>query len=852
MTVPEVGTPVATAPAVWGKIPSRNKNFTGRVDILERLRKAAPSKITAVLPEDPLPQALQGLGGVGKTAIAIEYAYRNRGDYDLVWWIPADQLPLVRANLAGLAGPLGLEAVAATGIDAAAQAVLDALRRGDPYDRWLLIFDNADQPEEIMDLIPSGPGDVLITSRNHRWKSVANTVLTDVFTRDESKHFLSKRVPKGLSEADADRLADELGDLPLGLVQAGAMLAETGMAVDEYLRLLRERVTSIMKEGKSPDYPMSMTAAWMLSATTLEEQLPQARELLRCCAFFGPEPIPTDLFRQGAAAAGARTAGLFADPILLSRAVRELGRFALVTVDGRSVVMHRLIQALIRDGLTEEEQEYYRHEVHLILAEAAPKNTAEERLWTRFRELVAHVVSEATQVAQCQDPGVREFALNMMRFLYVSGDLTSSRSLAERFIEQWSLDSGPDDPYVLDARRHLGNALRWLGRYRQSYELTESALADARRVLGDRATLTLWLRTSFSADLRARGDFPAARELDAETRGLLEDERGPKDPQTLRVLASLALDYGLNSDYRASRDLYSESLRLMNEQSANVSAGDMLGTWTGLAWAVRMGGNYAEARDVSEDAWAFGRERLGVEHPATLRTANVMAIAMRRTTSVREDPVQREEALQTARETFEMSGALLGEAHPETMSTAINLSNLERTIGHLDEAMALADRTVDRYPRVYGPEHPYNYGCIGNLAILRRATGAVEAAHRLNTEALAGLDTRLTRNHHYSLTVAINLASDLVALGRPAEALVLGQDTLERLRRLLGNDHPTTLACAANLSLDLKVTGDEQAGDALAADTMDRYVATLGPDHPDTQAAAAERRLDPDFDPPSI
>jgi tetratricopeptide (TPR) repeat protein len=852
MTVPEVGTPAASAPTIWGKVPPRNKNFTGRIDILTQLRKSAPSKITAVLPEDPLPQALQGLGGVGKTAIAIEYAYRHRGDYDLVWWIPADKLPLVRASLAALAGPLGLGAVAATGIDAATAAVLDALRRGEPYNRWLLVFDNADQPEEIMELIPSGPGDVLITSRNHRWKSVANTVSTDVFTRTESKEFLSKRVPKGLSEADADRLAEELGDLPLGLVQAGAMLAETGMAVDEYLRLLRERVTSIMEEGKSPDYPMSMTAAWMLSATTLEEQLPQARELLRCCAFFGPEPIPTDLFRQGATAKGARVAGLFADPILLSRAVRELGRFALVTIDGRSIVMHRLIQALIRDGLTKEEQESYRHEVHLILAEAAPKNTADEQLWPRYRELVAHAVSEATRLQQCQDPGVRDFVLNMVRFLYVSGDLTSSRSLAEQLIKQWSLDSGPDSPYVLDAQRHLGNALRWLGRYRQSFELTEATLADSRRVLGDQETLTLWLRTSFSADLRATGDFPAARTLDVETRGFLEEERGPKDPQTLRVLTSLALDYGLNSDYRASRDLYSECLRLMHEQTDNVPAGDMLSAWTGLAWAVRMCGNYAEARDVSEDALAFGRERLGVEHPQTLRTANVMAIAVRRTTSLREDPVEREEAVQTAEETFEMSGALLGESHPETMAAAINLTNLERTVGRLDEALALAERTAARYPRLYGSEHPYNYGCVGNLALLRRVTGEVGEAHRLNAEALAGLDARLTRDHHYSLTVAVNLASDLAALDRLSEARDLGQDTLERLRVLLGEKHPATLGCAANLSLDLKAAGDERAGDALAAVTTDLLVATLGAGHPDTQAALAGRRLDPDFDPPSI
>src|SRR5260370_31429949 len=127
MTVPGVGTSAATVPAIWGNVPQRNKNFTGRVDILTRLGQGASSKVTAVLPEDPLPQALQGLGGVGKTAVAIEYAHRYRSKYELVWWIPADELALVRSSLAALAGRLGLESAIATGIESAASAVLDSL-----------------------------------------------------------------------------------------------------------------------------------------------------------------------------------------------------------------------------------------------------------------------------------------------------------------------------------------------------------------------------------------------------------------------------------------------------------------------------------------------------------------------------------------------------------------------------------------------------------------------------------------------------------------------------------------------------------------------------------------------------
>jgi tetratricopeptide (TPR) repeat protein len=601
-----------------------------------------------------------------------------------------------------------------------------------------------------------------------------------------------------------------------------------------------------LSEGKSPDYPLSMTAAWQLSVRTLQEQLPQARELLRCCAFFGPEPIPRDVFRRGTPASATGIGGVMSDPIVLARVIRELGRFALVTIDGRSITVHRLVQALLRDELSDEAQERYRHDVHLILAAADPKNPDDERLWPRYRELVAHMASGTTELAECQVPAVRQFALNVMRYLYNSGDLTACQFLAERFIAQWTQDSGQESPDVLGARRHLGNALRRLGRYGESYEMTQTTLGAAGRILGERDALTLSLRRSFGADLRARGDFAAARELDEQTRDLLEEAYDPADGQILPLLASLALDQGLNSAYVAARDLYQRVYLLMSEASPDIPAADMLGAWNGLGWAVRLCGNYAEARDVSEDAWDYGRERLGPDHLATLRSATGVSIASRRILAARED------GLKIARDTFEMCTRLFGDSNPETMAAAISLTNMQRTIGRLDEAADLAEQTVSRYPDVYGPQHPYNYGCTGNLALLRRVTGNTESARELNEQALAGLDERLTRDHHYALTVAVNLASDLATLGMTSDARALGEGTLRRLRKLLGEKHPVTLGCAANLSIDLRADGAVEAAEGLKAETMARYAATLGADHPDALVAAADQRLDLDFDPAPI
>jgi hypothetical protein len=833
-------------PAIWGDVPQRNRNFTGREEILRALRKRlrdnTDSAVTVVLPT----AALQGMGGVGKTALTVEYAHRYRSDYDLVWWIRADQPSLVRPQLASLAPRLGLAPAAATGIEGAVSSVMDALRRGVPYSRWLLVFDNANQPEEINDVIPRGPGDVLITSRDPHWAAVVDTVPVDVFARPESKQFLSKRVPKNLTETQADQLANELGDLPLALEQAGAVQAETGMPVDEYLRLLKEHAAQIMEEGKSPEYPLSMTAAWRLSVTMLSNQTPEALELLRCCAFFSPDPIPRDVFRRGTRATGTSLGDLIGDPILLSRAIRELGRFALVRIDGRTLQVHRLIQTLVRGELSLAEQESYQHEVHLILAASSPASPDDNRVWHRYAELLPHVASPVTELAACPDRDIQAFAIDMARYLYRLGDQEGCCTFTERLIKAWTERFGPDYDRVLDAQRRLADARRELGQYSAAYLVTETTLRRSRDTLGEDNPLTLALRNGFAADLRARGEFGEARSLDKGSLELHQRVFGENDGQTLRVMHNLALDHALNSDYEEARELHQDTFVLRSEAAEGVSASEVLMSWNGLARAVRLCGNFSVARDLGEDAYEFGREVLGPEHYWTLRTLNDLSIALRRIAATYQD------ALELANDVLAKCTKIFGEGHPDTLAAAISLTNIQRTVGQVSEALDLAADTVNRYPDVHGSGHPYNYGCRGNLALLRRVAGDPEAARLLNQEALERLDARLGRDHHYSLTVATNLASDLAALGDAAGARDLGEDTLPRLRTQLGAAHPLTLGCAANLAIDLRAAGATEQADGLLADAMRGYAETLGTEHPDAVNAASGQRLDFDFDPPEI
>jgi len=802
------------------------------------MREAVSSDVTVVLPH-----ALQGMGGVGKTALAVEYAWRYGPEYDLVWWIPADQPALVRASLAGLAERL-LPSAVGKGIEVAAAAALEALRLGEPYSRWLLVFDNADEPEQLNNIIPRGPGHVLITSRTPRWGVVATQLEINVFNRNESIEFLKKRI-RGISEPEADELAHGLGDLPLALEQAGACQVETGMGVDTYLGLLKREVGKILGVGKPLEYPQSMTAAWKVSVGEMTKRLPPAVTLLRICAFFGPEPIPLEAFEHATPSVETRISELIADPILLAQAIRELARFALVRIDRRAIIVHRLVQALLREELSEAERELYRHDVHIILAASSPKDPDDRRTWDRYEELVAHATSATTDVPSCTDDSVRAFALEIVRYLYRSGDRESSLTLAERLIDQWTVDAGPEADVVIDAKRHLGNALRELGRYQEAFAANSETLQLSSRVLGERNPLTLAMRNSFGADLRAHGDFAEARRLDEESLRLHEAEFGPTSPQTLRVMNNLALDFGLSSEYEEAR-LQHERTYLLQRASKESSPTEVLSSLIGLARALRLCGKFKLARDMGEEAVDYGREELNADHYLTLRAATDLSIALRLLAASFED------SLELAAETHERCRALFGPGNPDTLGAAISLTNIQRTMGQIDDALALAESTVARYPNVYGPDHPYSHGCSGNLALMRRVARNAAGARSLNEAALAGLEARLGRDHHYSLTVAMNLASDLYELDESAASLELSRDTLTRMRKVLGEDHPVTLGCAANMAVDLRAEGYGEEADRLSELTMARYVATLGERHPDTMAAAAGRRLDFDFDPPPI
>ena len=424
-----------------------------------------------------LAQALYGLGGVGKTQTALEYAHRFQSDYDLVWFIPAARPQEISLALAGLAVRLGIQA-SDNAADAAAAAV-DQLRRG-AGGRWLLIFDNAEDPGDLEPFLPGGPGHIMITSRNQVWTHHAEPVELDVFTRDESVAHLMRHVP-GLDTGDAEAVSAAVGDLPLAIEQAGAWLAETGMRAGEYVKWVETQVARALGMNKPFGYEAPVAATWDLSFDRLKKSSPAAVRLLQILAFCSPGPISmTLLYSDEMIQILLPSDQTQRDELLLGKVIGDISRLALVRIDqtGNTMQIHRLVQAVIQSKMTADEQRMDRHAVHQVLIGARPRRgeTDDPANWAAYDLIWAHLVP--SQAEECDDPRTRQLLIDWVRYQWKVGEYEASLSLARRLEKLWKPQLGPDhqqrctcssrsptccEPWAGSARRATWTLTSWNG-----------------------------------------------------------------------------------------------------------------------------------------------------------------------------------------------------------------------------------------------------------------------------------------------------------------------------------------------------------------------------------------------------
>ncbi|MEU1176429.1 FxSxx-COOH system tetratricopeptide repeat protein [Streptomyces sp. NPDC005820] len=827
---------VPRTPAVMGNVPPRNQYFTGREELLASVDAQLRQDSTAAV----LPHALHGMGGVGKSQIAVEYIYRHRSEYNVIWWVPAESETLVLGALSQLAARLGLDV--SREANRAVPAVREALRTGVPYSNWLLVFDNAEDVETVRSYFPTdGPGKVIVTSRNRDWERIATPLSVDVFRRDESISLLQRRA-RHMSLEDADRLAKALGDLPLAIEQAGAWHANTAMPVAEYLALLEQRKPEILNLDPSPDYPVSVAAAWDISLDRLAQEAPGARQLLDLCACMAPEPVPLSMLRAGRDTQVPEVLRRVLDGSLeLGRASRLLNRYSLVRTNhgAGTLQMHRLLQNVLVARLSPEERAVATSTTHLLMANNRPTPAyADPAQWPAYQALVPHII--ASEAFRSTDEYVRELVYDSVLYLYYWGDHDTSLRLAKGTHEAWREESGEDNLHVIRIAKILAFLLRLKNEGDEAFRLNALSLQRSRQDGVPTEDLVDSL-SQYAGALRYAGRFEEARDSDKEAEALARDPFGPDDVHTLLAAHSYGVSLRLCGDFKAAEELDEETVR----QWVNVQGPThllTLNTQNGLAIDIREGGDYPRARLRQEETYQSYRHAYGEEYVATLRAAYNLAVCLRRDGALPEAAALSE--LTLARLT-----SRYGANHGDVLAVASNVTVDRRLAGNLEGSHNLGRQTVDLYRQTLGPDHANTLVAMANLAATLRAMKEFTAAAELDEQVIETLTRTLGPRHITTLTAELGRAHDHYYRFDFAGARDTDRAAREALTEVAGPGHPVTLAALANLSLDLRGLGQGEEADALQRQAVVGFARVVAEGHPWSVAARFNRRIECDMSP---
>jgi tetratricopeptide (TPR) repeat protein len=781
-TLHDVEKPLST----WNVPYWRNPVFTGREDVLVDLQKAFSSLQTVLRM-----QALSGLAGVGKTQVAVEYAYKHANNYQAVLWVHADSPEILLSSFVNLAETLNLPERNETDQHLIIRTVKQWLQRNT---RWLLIVDNLEDVDLLQDIVPSPhSGHILVTMRSHRTGHLVRRVDLLPMRIDDGALLLLRRAKllpfyAALSEATetdgvlAREVAREADGLPLALDQAGAYIEETGRGLSDYVSLYQKYSSALLSRrgASSRDHPASVATTFSLSFEKVKALSPGAAELLELCAFLHPDAIPEDLIIDGASAFHPVLRAVVLDPLELDQAIEGLLKFSLIQreSDQKILIVHRLVQEVVKGAMSEIQQQEYVEQTVRVIATAFPhvefpnwplcqRYLPQAQACAKLIQQRSVLLPEASQLLYrvgvyltkrglykeaetllIQASAIEETLLGTdhLRILPVLNALASvyykngKYSLVEPLLLR-SLALGEKilegkHPEMGDSLNTLARTYHKQGRYNEAEPLFQRALALQQQILGGQHPDVAATMNNLASLYNRQGKYEQAETLYTQALAIKQQVLSAQDPRIASSLHNLALLYSRQGKYEQAEVLYMQALKIF-EQALGQEHPDVALALSNLAGAYQEQGRYVEAEPLYQRIFLISHKLLEPEHPQLVTYYNDLArlyfLQARYT-----------EAETTVRQALTLGEKTLGANHQRVGTSVKTLADIYKAQQRYLDAEACYQRALDICEKALGPTNVRTALVLDGYADLLQMMERYEEAEALKKRADAIRNEQLT------------------------------------------------------------------------------------------------------------
>lgn len=657
---------------------SRNPYFTGREDLLQSLH----TNLTGADYGAP-PIALSGLGGVGKTQLALEYAYRYRKSYRNIFWADAASFQTLFEAFVQFASLLHLLEKDKHDQRHIIAAVKQWLTE---HKEWLLILDNLEQLDLIATFVPpKRRGAVLFTTRRFVTEPAAQAMIVESMSEEEGSLLLLRRAKRLLPSDTLENaslkditltcsLVRSLGGLPLALDQAGAYILETGSDLSNYQSLLQRRFADVLsRRGSVPSgHPASVMATFSLAFESVQNDAPLAYEILQLCAFLAPEAIPEEVISQGAIALTPTFEGMRSDEMAFDTAIEVLTTFSLLQRDWhtKTITLHRLVQAVLQQEMDEETSNTWLKYAIQAVNEVIPNG--EHDSWLVLQRYLPQITACATHIKQ------------------------KSMIL-------------PEGVHILLLG---GTYLSEQAQYQEAKTLLQLAHSTQEHLQGASFTTTITILYQRAKLLYRQGKYPEAEELFQHALTLQEQSQQGEDILTVRLLNNMA-ELTLQQEKYDQAELFAPRALKLAESLAGSQHPDTAVCLETIALLHYRRAQYTQAEAVLRQALHIYEQTFGTDHPRFIAELNILAEIFR-TQGKYFDAAEILHRVLTFNENH------YGELFPDTALSHYVLAQLYFDQGKKEEAKKHCQQALKVCLQLFVPSHPATAQCLSLLAKLEQ------------------------------------------------------------------------------------------------------------------------------------